>query len=149
MLLCDSDASVVLAGRGRLTEHLRERKVLVVIDDIDKPDQLEKLLPQCELHLESLVIITSRNLDILHERNFKVSMVQLLPMGRDVQLFEAWAFAWGPRGWDTSELVPKVVARCGRLPLTLKVGAAHALRCAARTRSMKMHRLKASDPLPA
>ena len=29
--------------------------------------------------------------------------------------------------WDASMLVPEVVACCGRLPLTLKVGVAHAI----------------------
>ena len=39
-----------------------------------------------------------------------------------MQLFKAWAFAAGPPAWDLSGLVPDMVACCGRLPLTLKVG---------------------------
>ena len=72
-------------------------------------------------------IVTSRNKDVLDARCTHVSEVQLLPEGHDMQLFKAWAFAAGPPVWDTSVLVPDMVACCGRLPLTLKVGAANAL----------------------
>ena len=103
-------------------ENLKLRKVLVVIDDIDDMSQLRNLLPPCELHPESLVLITSRDKVLLKECCAKVSEVQLLPKGWDVQLFKAWAFAAGAPEWDESALVAQVVAHCGRLPLTLKVG---------------------------
>ena len=77
-------------------ELLQLRKVLVVIDDADSVTQLRNVLPPCELHPESLVIVTSRKKDVLSVRCTSVSEVQLLPKGRDVQLFEAWAFAAGP-----------------------------------------------------
>ena len=102
------------------------RKVLVVIDDIDDVNQLDSLLPQCgsscELHHESLVIATSRNNAVLDARCTTIWEMQLLPEGRDHQLLKAWAFAAGPPVWDMSLLVPDMVACCGRLPLTLKVG---------------------------
>lgn len=107
MVLCDSDASVVVAGRARLTEHLQLRKVLVVIDDTDDVTQLKDLLPQCELHADSLVIITSRKRAVLDARctSTNVREVQLLPEGQDAALLKAWAFAAGPTAWDASELV--------------------------------------------
>ena len=104
-----------------LVTHLKRRKVLLVVDDADDVFQIKSLLPPCELHPESLVIVTSREKNILEARCTLVSKVQLLPEGRDTQLFKAWAFAAGQPVWDTSALVPKVVACCGRLPLTLKV----------------------------
>ena len=128
-LLCGSNACMVDAGRGMLTTHLKLRKVLVVIDDTDDAAQLKSLLPPCELHPESLVIVTSRKKDILETRCTTVSEVQLLREGRDTQLFQAWAFAAGSPARDTLVLVPEVVACCGGLPLTLKVGAAHGLQC--------------------
>ena len=123
IMLCDSNASAVVAGRARLTDHLQLRKVLIVIDDTDDAIQLKNLLPTCELHPASLVIVTSRKRDVLDARCTNVKEVQLLPKGHDVQLFNAWAFAAGPPAWDASVLIPDVVACCGRLPLTLKVGA--------------------------
>ena len=108
--------------------------MLVVIDDIDDQAQLKNLLPRCQLDPESLVIVTSRKRDVLSARCVKVIEVQLLPEGRDMQLFEAWAFAAGPPGWDTSALVRSIVTCCGRLPLTLKVGFTKALTCAASAR---------------
>ena len=110
------------AGRGTLVTQLKLRKVLVVIDDTDDESQLESLLPQCELHPESIVIITSRNKIVLDARCISVREVQVLPEGRDVQLLEAWAFEAGPPDWDTSELIQGMVKCCGGLPLTLKVG---------------------------
>ena len=124
-----SNVFVVVAGRDALVGHLSgltSRKVLVVVDDTDDVAQLRNLLPQCELHPGSLVIITSRKESILARRCKIVSQVQLLPVGRDMQLFRAWAFAAGQPVWDTSALVSQVVACCGQLPLTLKVGIAYA-----------------------
>ena len=122
----DINASAVVAGRMALTVHMERRKVLLVIDDIDNQTQLMGLLPPCMLHPESLVVITSRSRKVLSARCTKVIEVQLLPEGRDVELFKAWAFAAGTPAWDTSVLLPKVVACCGRLPLSLKVCTAYA-----------------------
>ena len=96
--------------------------MLVVIDDIDDAMQLKNLLPSCELHPNSLVIVTSRKQNIFVTCCIKVSEVHLLPEGHDVQLFKAWAFASGTPTWRTSQLIEDMVACCGRLPLTLKVG---------------------------
>lgn len=100
----------------------------MVIDDTDDDTQLKNLLPlplyeplQLKLHPHSLIIITSRRKTVLNARCTHVSEVRLLPKGLDEQLLEAWAFARGRPNWDTSMLVPRVVACCGRLPLTLKV----------------------------
>lgn len=123
------DACVAVAGTGMLIKHLKRRKALVVIDDTDDVTQLLKLLPRCEMHQKSLVIVTSRKKDVLEKRCTLVSEVQLLPEGHDMQLFKAWAFSMGEPVWDTSALVSDMVACCVRLPLTLKVGAAHALKC--------------------
>ena len=75
-----------------LVTYLKLRKVLVVIDDAGDVVQLKNLLPRCELHLESLVIITSRKKVVLKKRFAHVMEVQLLPEGQDVQLLQACAF---------------------------------------------------------
>ena len=66
---------------------------------------------------------------MLGARCAHVTEVQLLPNGRDMELFKAWAFDAGPPVWDASMLVSEVVKCCGRLPLTLKVGTVYALTC--------------------
>ena len=104
-----------------LVTHLKLRKVLIVIDDADDVTQLRSLLPSCELHPDSLMIVTSRVKRVLEACCAHVSEVQLMPNGRDMQLLEAWAFPAGSPAWDTTSLVRDVVACCGRLPLTLKV----------------------------
>ena len=77
------------------------------------------------------MVVTSRKKNVLDARCIDVKEVELLPKGRDEELFKAWAFAAGPPAWDASVLVSEVVACCGRLPLTLKVSTAHALECVA------------------
>lgn len=122
MCCCAADA-----GREALARYLSGNvppMVLVVIDDAGDAAQLNNLLPPCQLHAESLIIITSRKKHVLDARCAKVSEVQPLPEGRSEQHFRAWAFAAGPPVWDTSKLVPELVACCGRLPLALKVGSA-------------------------
>ena len=109
-----------------MTEHLKKRKVLAVVDDTDDVIQLNSLLPPYELHPESLFIVTSRMKDVLDARCVKICEVQLLPEGCDVQLLKGWALAAGPPAWDELVLVAEVAACCGRLPLTLKVDCAHA-----------------------
>ena len=97
--------------------------MLLLIDDADDVTQIKSLLPPCELHPESLVIVTSRKKKILEARCTLVSEVQLLPEGRDMQLFEAWAFAESPPCLGRVKAgSTEVVACCGQLPLTLKVG---------------------------
>ena len=86
----------------------------MVVDDADDAAQLNNLLPRCDLHSESLIIITSRKKHVLDARCTKVSEVQPLPKGRDMKLFRAWAFAAGPPVWDMSKLVPELVACCRR-----------------------------------
>lgn len=131
MLPYNPEGTATNAGRGTLIKHLGQRKVLVVVDDTDSPTQLKNLLPPCKLHSESLVMITSRKKDVLDPRCIYVCEVQLLPKGRDVELFQAWAFATGLPTWDVSMVVAEMVACCGQLPLTLKVCVAHALKCVA------------------
>ena len=52
-----------VAGLAKLTECFRERRVLVVLDDVDDlKGQLNMLLPPRRyLHPSSLVVLTSRN----------------------------------------------------------------------------------------
>ena len=124
---CAKNGCALNSGREALAKHLGgdfRRKVLVVIDDADDAAQLNNLLPRCELHPESLIIVTSRKKHVLDARCANVSEVEPLPKERSVQLFRTWAFASGPSVWDTPKLVPELVACCGGLPLALKVGPA-------------------------
>ena len=147
MLLYDSNAALVVAGRAWLQIHLQRRKALVVVDGIDTADQLMNLLPPCELHPESLVIVTSRNKSVLLARCKRESVreVQLLPEGHDTQLFEAWAFAEGRPLWATPVLVRELVACCGQLPLTLKVCLSHAFMCVAEDPNMSAIKIRRDE----
>ena len=112
-----------MAGLARLTECFRERRVLVVLDDVDDLEgQLDMLLPPRRyLHPSSLVILTSRNGSLLGQRCDAVSEVELLEGGLAKRLFSAYAFQHGPPPLDLDPLVSEVIACCQGLPLTLQV----------------------------
>ena len=82
LLLVRLTLCTIVAGRSRLVENLKLRKLLVVIDNADNQARLKNLLPPCKLHPESLAIVTSRKRDVLEARCKSVSEVQLLPEGQ-------------------------------------------------------------------
>ena len=110
------------AGQMLLAQYLPQRQALIVLDDVDDADsQLDKLLPKTGLHLNSIVIITSRQRRLLELRCSLIHDVQLLTEELAMQLFTAVAFPAGVAPSGVAAQVPAVVASCGGLPLTIKV----------------------------
>ncbi|GLJ30112.1 hypothetical protein SUGI_0595540 [Cryptomeria japonica] len=105
-------------------ERARQLHFLMVLDDIDHLDQLDALLPQGTLSSRSLVIITTRDKNMLRDADICYKM-KVLEGGRAKDLFCSHAF----RGQDTpvayAKLVESFVKFCGGLPLSLKVLGAH------------------------
>ena len=81
------------------------------------------LLPEGQVHADTVVIITSRNKDVLKQRcSSNVHDVEMLPDDLAMQLFAACTFLTGQPPESLAEgLVSDVVAACAGLPLTLKV----------------------------
>ena len=53
-------------GIEKLQKHLSLSKILLILDDVNKVDQVDALLPdQSSLHSNSFILITSRNKDVL------------------------------------------------------------------------------------
>ncbi|KAK9811525.1 hypothetical protein WJX72_005288 [[Myrmecia] bisecta] len=114
----------VRQGRDLLYNHLGNRKVLLVLDDVsaEGPDALTALLIRDKLHAGSCIIITSRDGDLLKRAGCQTAVaVDFLSVEQSTQLFALHAFPDGSVAPDLQELVPQVVDACGRLPLTLKV----------------------------
>lgn len=113
---------------ARYRDRLRGRRVLIVLDNAHSAGQVRPMLP-AEPHCR--VLVTSRNrlsaLDDAHH-------VSLDPFAEAdaVALFRSVVDGADQRGADlddadqddTNELAARIVARCGRLPLALRIAAA-------------------------
>ena len=63
-------------GITMLEKHLRSSEILLVLDDVDKADQIDALLPgQTFLHPNSLILITSRGKDVLRSSGVENSSI--------------------------------------------------------------------------
>ncbi|KAI6691853.1 hypothetical protein NL676_019563 [Syzygium grande] len=117
------DIDNVDEGITMIEERLFSKRVLLLLDDVDKRIQLDALLGKRKWFGQgSKLIITTRNKDVLHEP--KVDWTYELPcmdFGHSLQLFSRHAFR---RDYPLEEFLPdstKAVKISGGLPLTLEV----------------------------
>ncbi|XP_057825460.2 disease resistance protein Roq1 [Cryptomeria japonica] len=117
-------------GIGKLKYHLgraRHSHFLIILDDIDRENQLDALLPEGMLSSASLVIITTRDQSVLRDADIHYKM-KGMDKDRAKILFYRHAF----RGQDPpiayEKLVENFVEFCGGLPLSLEVLGAHVYR---------------------
>ncbi|XP_057833658.1 disease resistance protein Roq1 isoform X2 [Cryptomeria japonica] len=125
--IADLNFSSVHHGIGELKDRLgraRHLHFLIVLDDIDHQDQLDALLPQGMLSLNSLVIITTRDQSMLKGADICYKM-KGLNRNQAKDLFCSHAFLEGDPPIAYEKLVESFVEFCGGLPLSLKVLGAH------------------------
>ncbi|XP_048133971.1 probable disease resistance protein RPP1 [Rhodamnia argentea] len=112
-------------GMRRIGDTFRIKKVLVVLDDIDKKEHIEKLIGNSSLHSGSRIIITMRNIAILQVEGFKGELLcyEMLKMDDDyaLQLFCRHAFGRGFPSNDYQGLSSEIVSSTGGLPLAIEV----------------------------
>ncbi|AES97238.1 putative TIR domain, P-loop containing nucleoside triphosphate hydrolase [Medicago truncatula] len=113
----------VALGKNKIMTRLQGQKVLVVLDDVTKSEQLKAL---CEnpklLGSGSVLIITTRDLRLL--KSFKVDHVYTMTemdKHQSLELFSCHAFQQPNPRDKFSELSRNVVAYCKGLPLALEV----------------------------
>nr|GEV25105.1 hypothetical protein [Tanacetum cinerariifolium] len=115
--------SSVHEGKNMLKKKLCNRKVLVVIDDVDHKDQLEALAREPNWFKEgSRIIITTRDEQVLVAHGVKwILDVNLLSDKEAILLFSRYAFGRDIpiQGYKKPSL--KVVRYASGLPLTIKV----------------------------
>ncbi len=117
-----------MGGFNECFNRIMDRKVLIVIDDIDQKDQFDKLLPDInKLGPASRVIITSRDSNVVNNimkngncKYFKHEMA-LLSTTDSRHLFNWHAFHSADANDGFQELAKKVADACCRLPLALEV----------------------------
>eukprot|EP00253_Pinus_taeda_P021592 PITA_21592 len=112
-------------GMEKLKQHLSSFHALIVVDDVDHVDQIDSLLPdQTVIPSDSLVLITSRNKDILTSSGIENSSIYKLTglsKQHSLELFCFHAFKQPSPPSQFESLVNKFLKACGGLPLSLKV----------------------------
>lgn len=109
-----------------LKEIFRKKKVLLVLDDIDKWEQIEKLAGKsCWFGPGSRIIITTKYIRVLmksrtlDEKEVWPFQMQTLESHDSLQLFSRYAFFKDAPPFDFTSLSQEVVSTTGGLPLAL------------------------------
>ncbi|MBN6034210.1 tetratricopeptide repeat protein [Amycolatopsis sp. 195334CR] len=96
---------------------MRNKKMLVVIDNVNAPEQVRPLLPGTT---RSLVLITSRDAlsGLVQRDGVKRIFLDVLSPEEAQELLRRLI---GPRAGDAPEAVVRLAERCARLPLALRI----------------------------
>ncbi|KAF8025338.1 hypothetical protein BT93_F2242 [Corymbia citriodora subsp. variegata] len=126
--------SSVDAGINILRKRFRDKKVLIILDDVDKRDQLSKLAGKSDwFGPGSKIIITTRDINFLpikedgessfqaHFEEFKIYEMMELNSSHALHLFSKHAFGMDFPPHDYDDISRKITGKTGRLPLALEV----------------------------
>ncbi|CAI9282572.1 unnamed protein product [Lactuca saligna] len=119
----DIRVSSIYDGKHMMKRRMRDKKVLVVLDDVDHIDQLEALAGELNwFKLGSRIIITTRDEQVLvaHRVRF-IHDVNLLSYNEAICLFNRCAFGRDIPVKEYDELSRQVVRYAAGLPLTIRV----------------------------
>ncbi|KAI6689916.1 hypothetical protein NL676_026744 [Syzygium grande] len=122
-------------GINHIKERLCEKKVLIVLDDMDDREQLKKLAGESSwFGPGSRIIITTRTIPFLasddespdemipaHPRDFYFYEMKEMQQNHALQLFSKHAFESDSPPFDYRDISSEVVEVTGKLPLTLEV----------------------------
>ncbi|QHO34524.1 TMV resistance protein N [Arachis hypogaea] len=121
-LLKEEISTSNLVGLAFDMKRLNNKKVLIVLDDVDSLDQLEHLCRDFrDLSEDSRLIITTRNRQLLAGRVDWIYKVEKWKASESLQLFSLEAFkeTHPQRGYE--DLATMAVKYAGGIPLALKV----------------------------
>ncbi|KAK7350581.1 hypothetical protein VNO77_09357 [Canavalia gladiata] len=113
----------IASGTTMIEKRLRKRKVLIVLDDVNKFEQLKALCGNLRwMRSGSVLIVTTRDVRLLNllkvDHIFKMKEMD---ENESLELFSWHAFGKANPREDFSELTRNVVSYCGGLPLALEV----------------------------
>lgn len=119
----DEDISSVDKGIETLNKRLQDLHAIIILDDVNRQDQLDALLPARHvLRSHSLILITSREKQVLRSSGVKV-IYELSGLNPQYsrELFCSHAFNEPQALPEFEDLVEKFLKACGGFPLALKV----------------------------
>ncbi|KAK2977709.1 hypothetical protein RJ640_013727, partial [Escallonia rubra] len=112
-------------GPGEIRKAMSGKRVLLVLDDVEENDQVDAILGMQNWFCPgSKIIITTRNQQFIKaHRADKIHMVKVdtLPRTPSLKLFCRHAFGEEDPPKIYTDLTSRVVARCGGLPLALRI----------------------------
>ncbi|KAG7551102.1 Toll/interleukin-1 receptor homology (TIR) domain superfamily [Arabidopsis thaliana x Arabidopsis arenosa] len=108
---------------GLVKERLQDLKVLVVLDDVDKLEQLDALVKQSQwFGSGSRIIVTTENKQLLRAHGIKLIYELGFPSrSESLQIFCQYAFGESSAPDGCIELATEITKLAGYLPLALKV----------------------------
>lgn len=126
--LVESDEDIYSVDKGieTLKKRLPDLHAIIILDDVNRQDQLDALLPAHVLRPDSLILITSRDKQVLRSSGVKV-IYELSGLNPQYsrELFCSHAFNGAHPLPEFEDLVGKFLKACGGFPLALKVLGAH------------------------
>ena len=111
-------------GFTSIKAKLHSKKVLIVIDDVNHLSILETLVGEHTwFGPQSLIIITTRDKHLITMRGVDpiIYEVKVLKDGKDIELFNHYAFKNNPLPGDVREFSKHIISYAQGLPLALKV----------------------------
>ncbi|KAB2623842.1 TMV resistance protein N-like [Pyrus ussuriensis x Pyrus communis] len=109
-------------GSSIIRERLQTKKVLIILDDVDRLDQLKALCDHSWFGQGSRIIITSRDKDVLVKGGVdRINQVKALTNNEALQLFNWKAFRSDQVGEDFFQLSKNFVKNAYGLPLAIEV----------------------------
>ncbi|PKI44074.1 hypothetical protein CRG98_035536 [Punica granatum] len=117
------EISDIDSGIKTIKDSVMNKKVLIILDDLDEHEQIENLAGDPTwFGLGSRIIVTTRNRScILGRPGVLVYCMSVMSFGHALQLFSKHAFKMDSPPIECLQISKEVVAACGRLPLALEV----------------------------
>ncbi|XP_021803325.1 TMV resistance protein N-like [Prunus avium] len=113
-------------GIGVITERLRHKKILLILDDVDQLEQLENLAGDGWFGEGSRVIITTKDRGLLDNREIElIYKVKKLYYNQALELLSWHAFGRSEPPEDYLELAQRAIAFADGLPLALAILGSH------------------------
>ncbi|XP_075658526.1 disease resistance protein RUN1-like [Castanea sativa] len=111
-------------GTDMINKILCQKRVLIILDDVDNLDQIKKLLGKCDWFASgSRIIVTTREKHLLDtfENGVSTYQVEELNENESIELFSKHAFRSNEPNEDYLKLVDRVICYAKGLPLALVV----------------------------
>ena len=122
------DGSLKVGSESRVIEVIKERcshkKILLILDDVDDSNQIEKLLGKCDWFAPgSRLIITTKDKHVPATLGQFFSIHKVMDLDNDeaLQLFSLHAFHRNELEASYLQLAKKIISYASGLPLALKV----------------------------